>query len=59
MKGQRDRDRYYEKYKTFRAKVFRLLNNLDNCIDKLEILITNNFEIVSQKYCQEKLKSLY
>ncbi len=53
------RNRYYEKYKTFRAKVFILLNNLQDYTDKLKTLITDNFEIVLQKWCQEKPKSNY
>jgi transposase len=49
VKGELVRNRYYEKYKTFRAKVFRLLNNLGNYTDKLKTLITDNFEIIPQK----------
>lgn len=49
VKGEWVRNRYHEKYKTFRAKVFRLLNNLENYTDKLKTLITDNFEIVQQK----------
>jgi transposase len=59
VKGQLAINRYSEKYKIFRAKVFKLLNNLDNCTDKLKTLITDNFEIVPQKECQEKPKSHY
>jgi len=46
VKGELVRNRYYEKYKTFRAKVFRLLNSLQDHTNKLKTLITDNFEIV-------------
>jgi hypothetical protein len=49
MKVQRERDRYFEKYKIFRTKVFRLLNNLENHTYELKTVITYNFEIVQQK----------
>ncbi|MCP4753543.1 MAG: IS630 family transposase [Proteobacteria bacterium] len=49
IKGELVRNRYYAKYKTFRAKVFRLLNNLENHTEKLKTLITDNFEIVPQE----------
>ena len=49
VKGELVRNRYYEKYKTFRAKVFKLLNNLGSYTDKLKTLITENFEIIPQK----------
>jgi transposase len=40
------RNKYYKKYKTFRAKVFQFLNNLTNHIDELKTLIVENFEII-------------
>lgn len=38
---------YFEKYKTFRCNVFRLLNNLSDYKDELLSLMTENFEIIS------------
>jgi transposase len=49
VKGQLVRNRYYEKYKTFRANAFRLLNHLEDYADDLKTLINDNFEIVRQK----------
>jgi len=46
VKGELVRNRYYEKYKTFRAKVFRLLNSLQDHTNKLKTLIADNFEVV-------------
>ncbi|MBF0536948.1 MAG: IS630 family transposase [Nitrospirae bacterium] len=37
---------YIEKYKNFRAKVFQLLNNIDEHKNELKSLITENFEII-------------
>ena len=37
---------YYKKYKTFRAKVFQLLNHIDEHIDQLRTLMVEKFEIV-------------
>jgi len=37
---------YYEKYKTFRAKVFQLLNHMDQYVDELKTLMIEKFEIV-------------
>ena len=37
---------YYEKYKTFRANVFRFLNHVDQYNDKLKTLMVEKFEIV-------------
>ena len=37
---------YYEKYKTFRAKTFQLLNHVDQYVEELKTLMTENFEIV-------------
>ena len=42
------KNRYFQKYKTFRANVFRLLNNLDQYSEELQSLITENFEIIRQ-----------
>ncbi len=41
------RNRYYEKYKTFRCNVFRLLNNISEYEDELMTLITEKFEIIT------------
>jgi len=37
---------YYEKYKTFRAKTFQLLNHVDKLKDELKTLMVEKFEIV-------------
>jgi len=37
---------YYEKYKTFRAKVFQFLNYIDEYVDELETLMVEKFQIV-------------
>lgn len=47
VKEQMVKNRYTEKYKTFRCKVFRLLNNIGEHKNKLTALITENFEIVT------------
>lgn len=46
VKGKLVKNRYYEKYKTFRATVFRLLNNLNAHIEELKTLINDHFELV-------------
>lgn len=38
---------YYKCYKTFRANVFRFLNNIKPYKSKLESLMTDNFQIIS------------
>lgn len=40
------KNRYHSKYKVFRAKVFQLLNHLEQHADKLSSLITENFQII-------------
>jgi transposase len=40
---------YYEKYKTFRAKVFQFLNHIDEYTDELKTLMVEKFEIVKVK----------
>lgn len=37
---------YYEKYKTFRAKVFQFLNNVDQHTAELKTLMVEKFEII-------------
>lgn len=37
---------YYEKYKTFRATVFRFLNHVDEYTEELKTLMVEKFEIV-------------
>lgn len=37
---------YYEKYKTFRAQAFRLLNHVDKHVDEFKTLMVEKFEIV-------------
>jgi transposase len=38
---------YYEKYKTFRAQVFRFLNHVDDDIEELKTLMVEKFQIIS------------
>ena len=40
---------YYEKYKTFRAKVFKFLNHVDEHTDELKTLMVGKFQIVTSK----------
>lgn len=40
---------YYEKYKTFRAQVFRFLNHVDRYIDELTTLMVEKFQIIEPK----------
>ena len=40
------RNTYYKKYKTFRAKVFQLLNHIDEHVDELRTLMVEKFEII-------------
>ena len=40
---------YYEKYKTFRAKVFQFLNHIDKYTNELETLMVEKFQIVKIK----------
>ena len=40
------RNTYYEKYKTFRAKTFQLLNHVDQHVDELKTLMVEKFQIV-------------
>lgn len=41
------KNRYFEKYKTFRCNVFRLLNNLSKYKDELITLMTEKFQIIN------------
>jgi len=43
------KNRYHEKYKTFRAEVFQLLNHTDKYIDEFRTLMVEKFEIVKIK----------
>lgn len=47
VKNKLVKNTYFEKYKTFRCNVFRLLNNLSDHKDELLSLMTENFEIIS------------
>lgn len=49
VKEELVRNVYYEKYKTFRAKTFQLLNHVDEHIDKLKTLMVEKFQIVTTK----------
>jgi transposase len=40
---------YYEKYKTFRAHVFRLLNHVDKYVEELKTLMVEKFQIITPK----------
>jgi transposase len=40
---------YYEKYKTFRAQVFRFLNHVDQYADELKRLMVEKFQIIQPK----------
>ncbi len=40
------KNKYYEKYKTFRANVFQFLNNIGQYVKELETLMVEKFEIV-------------
>ncbi|CAN2039408.1 hypothetical protein GMMP15_1230001 [Candidatus Magnetomoraceae bacterium gMMP-15] len=40
--------KYYKKDKTFRAKTFRILNNVKDHIDELKTLMTEKFQIITQ-----------
>jgi transposase len=40
---------YYEKYKTFRAHVFRLLNHVEDYAEELETLMVEKFQIIQRK----------
>jgi transposase len=40
---------YYEKYKTFRAHVFRLLNHVDEYVEELKTLMVEKFQIIQPK----------
>lgn len=45
-KEQLVKNKYYKKYKIFRAKVFEFLNNTDDHIDKLKTVMTEKFQII-------------
>ncbi|GBC61736.1 IS630 family transposase [Desulfonema ishimotonii] len=47
-KGKLIRNTYYEKYKTFRCHVFRLLNNIHNYESELSSLMVEKFQIIRQ-----------
>jgi transposase len=40
---------YYEKYKTFRAHVFRFLNHIDEYVTELKTLMVEKFQIIQPK----------
>lgn len=48
VKQQLVANRYYQLYKTFRAKTFRLLNHLYQYNDALKTLVSENFELIHQ-----------
>jgi transposase len=46
VKDKLVKNTYYEKYKTFRAKTFQLLNHVDKYLDELKTLMVEKFQIV-------------
>jgi transposase len=46
VKNHLVKNTYYEKYKTFRAKTFQLLNHVDKYVDELKTLMVEKFQIV-------------
>jgi len=46
VKNKLVRNKYYEKYKTFRAKTFQLLNHTDDYIEEFKTLMVEKFEII-------------
>jgi transposase len=46
VKGKLVKNRYYEKYKTFRSTVFQFLNHVDEYVDEYKTLMVENFEII-------------
>jgi transposase len=48
VKRQLVANRYYQMYKTFRAKTFQLLNHLDLYNEALKTLVSENFELIWQ-----------
>ncbi len=40
------KNKYYKKYKEFRAKVFQFLNHTDDYIDEFKTLMVEKFEII-------------
>jgi transposase len=48
-KGHLVTNTYYERYKTFRAEVFRLLNHVDRYIEELKTLMVEKFQIIQPK----------
>ena len=49
VKDKLVKNTYYEKYKTFRAKAFQLLNHVDEYVDELKSLMVEKFQIVKTK----------
>lgn len=49
VKDKLVKNKYYEKYKTFRANVFRLLNHTDQYINEFKSLMVEKFEIVKKQ----------
>ncbi len=49
VKDKLVKNKYYEKYKTFRAKTFQLLNHTDEYINEFKGLMVEKFEIIKTK----------
>ncbi len=46
VKDKLVKNKYFEKYKTFRCQVFRLLNHVSDYKDELKSLMTEKFQII-------------
>ena len=49
VKDKLVKNTYYEKYKTFRAKTFQLLNHIDEHVDELKTLMVAKFQIIKNQ----------
>jgi transposase len=47
-KGKLVKNQYYEKYKTFRAKVFQFLNHVDEYVEEFSSLMVEKFQIIEE-----------
>ena len=50
VKGKLVKNKYFEKYKTFRCQVFRLLNHVSDYKDELKSLMIEKFQIIDYAY---------
>jgi len=49
VKDELVKNNYYKMYKTFRAKTFQLLNNLNKRVDDFKSLMVENFQIIKHR----------